>query len=170
MTIRDSVRHGILGGVAGGMVFGIMMWIMGMLPMIGSMIGLPSALAGFVVHMMMSTCIGAAFGLFIRLFPSGKGVVLAAGVTYGALWWVLGPLAVMPWMMGEGFAANLNAAKLADSIPSLVGHVGFGGVLGTVYVILVGRARRRVHRRNSGDTSSWEASRQSESPENGQIL
>jgi hypothetical protein len=136
MEYTDNLRRGILGGLAGGIPFGLMMGMMGMLPMIGAMVGLPSAVPGFLVHMMMSAGIGAGFGLFLAPFVGGRGSTLAAGLGYGAVWWVLGPLTFMPWIMGMGFAANLSIAGMSGALPSLVGHLVFGAVLGATYVKL----------------------------------
>ena len=41
--LANRIKDGIYSGVAGGIVCGIMMAAMGMLPMIGGMIGFPSA-------------------------------------------------------------------------------------------------------------------------------
>jgi hypothetical protein len=38
-----SLKLGAVGGVLGGVVFGVMMGMMGMLPMIGKMVGVPTA-------------------------------------------------------------------------------------------------------------------------------
>ena len=39
----ENLKLGVYGGLVGGVVFGGMMAMMGMLPMIGSMVGHPSA-------------------------------------------------------------------------------------------------------------------------------
>jgi hypothetical protein len=148
MTYTDNLKRGILGGLAGGIPFGVMMGMMGMLPMIGAMVGMPSAVSGFLVHMVMSAGIGAGFGLSLAPFVEGRGSTLAAGLGYGALWWVLGPLTFMPWIMGMGFAANLNAAGMSGALPSLLGHLVFGAVLGATYVKLGGsESSRQLHAR-----------------------
>ena len=38
-----NIKHGGHGGLAGGVVFGAMMAMMSMLPLIGNMVGIPSA-------------------------------------------------------------------------------------------------------------------------------
>ena len=59
------IRIGIYSGWLGGVVFGVMM---GMLPMIGKMVGHPSAVTGFLVHLGISAVIGPSFAiLFDRL-------------------------------------------------------------------------------------------------------
>ena len=75
-----GIWSGVIGGLAGGVAFGMMMAMMGMLPMIGKMVGRPSAFAGFVVHMMISAGIGASFavpfGRIINAARSGMPIEL----------------------------------------------------------------------------------------------
>jgi hypothetical protein len=136
------IWSGVGGGVAGGMVFGMMMGMMGVLPMIGKMVGHPSALAGFAVHMMISAGIGASFAaLFGRVVHAARSGLLA-GMSYGGIWWVLGPLTLMPWMMGMGFGADLNLAAARAALPSLMGHLVYGIVLGLVHSFLSRRLEK----------------------------
>ena len=135
MSTRE-LKLGAYGGLAGGLVFGAMMGFMGMLPMIGSMVGQPTAGAGFVVHMVNSVIIGAGFALVLGRFVSGTHSGVELGLAYGGAWWILGPLTLMPLFMGMGLGVNWNAAAAAAMLPSLVGHLMFGGVLGLVYAWL----------------------------------
>lgn len=148
-----NLRLGIYGGLAGGLVFGLLMGMMGMLPMIGQMVGVPSAAAGFAVHMLMSAAIGAAFAVLLgRLAREWRGA-LGTGVGYGAAWWLLGPLTLMPLLMGMGLGANWNAHALAQNVPSLLGHLLFGAILGFTYHRMhgwVGGARLDVACRQAG--------------------
>ena len=134
MSTRE-LKWGAYGGLAGGLIFG-----MGMLPMIGSMIGQPTAAAGFVVHMANSVIIGVGFAIVLGRFVSGISSGVGIGLAYGGVWWVLGPLTFMPLLMGMGFGVNWNAAAAAAMLPSLVGHLMYGGVLGLVYTWLRHRA------------------------------
>ena len=108
MNMRSRITRGVYGGLAGGAVFGTMMGVMGMLPMIGSMVGTPSPIAGFVVHMAISAGIGAAFG--IGLDVTGLRASAGLGLAYGLVWWVLGPLTLMPLFMGMGLGVNWTVA------------------------------------------------------------
>ena len=47
----QNIKHGIYGGLAAGLVFGGLMGMMGTFPLIGQMVGVPSAAAGFFVYM-----------------------------------------------------------------------------------------------------------------------
>lgn len=117
--------HGALAGVAGGVVFGILMAMMGMLPMVAGLVGSESAVVGGLVHLVISAGIGVLFGLVAPV--AGIGVLLGAGALYGALWWVLGPLVIMPaWLGMPLFTVNQMA------LMSLLGHVIYGLVAGAV--------------------------------------
>jgi hypothetical protein len=87
---------GIIGGVVGGLAFGALMAMMGMLPMVASIVGSKSAVVGFLYHMFNSVVIGALF----RLILGGLSHTFARGATfgllYGVMWWVLGPMILMP--------------------------------------------------------------------------
>ncbi len=135
MSTRE-LKLGAYGGFAGGLIFGAMMGFMGMLPMIGSMVGQPTAAAGFVVHMVNSVIIGAGFAIVLGRFVSGTRGGVGIGLAYGWAWWILGPLTLMPLFMGMGLGVNWNAAAATAMLPSLVGHLMFGGVLGLVYTWL----------------------------------
>jgi uncharacterized membrane protein YagU involved in acid resistance len=132
---KKMVHHGIagvIGGLAGGVVFGILMGMMGMLPMIASMVGSDSAVVGFILHMGISAFIGATFGLLFgdrsRSYQTGLGF----GLLYGGVWWVLGPLVIMPLMMGMGL--QFGAAFTQPMLMSLMGHLLYGAVTGVVFV------------------------------------
>ncbi len=131
-----ELKWGAYGGVAGGLIFGAMMGMMGMLPMVGSMVGQPTAAVGFVVHMVNSVIIGAGFAVVLGRFVSGTRSGVGAGLAYGGVWWILGPLTLMPLFMGMGFGVNWNAAAAAAMLPSLVGHLMFGSILGLAYTQL----------------------------------
>ena len=135
MSTRE-LKWGAYGGLAGGLIFGVMMGMMGMLPMIGSMVGQPTAAAGFAVHMANSVIIGVGFAIVLGRFVSGTPSGVGIGLAYGGVWWILGPLTLMPLLMGMGFGVNWNVAAAAAMLPSLVGHLMYGGVLGLVYVWL----------------------------------
>ncbi len=145
MLTMKNLTQGAVGGVAGGVVFGAMMGMMGMLPMIGKMAGQPTAAAGFAVHLAISTLIGASFAvLFGRKVSRLRGGA-GYGLAYGGAWWLLGPLTLMPLMMGMGLGANWNTAAAAQMLPSLFGHLLYGGILGLTYAWL----RQRI------STTEW---------------
>ncbi len=132
----DNLKKGVYGGLAGGLVFGMMMGIMGMLATIGRMAGMPSAVFGFFVHMIVSAFIGAAFAVLFDAHIKNSKTGIVFGLAYGAIWWVLGPLTLMPLMMGIGLGANWSISAAVQMFPSLAGHLIYGGILGCAYAWL----------------------------------
>ena len=136
-TFWQRVLAGVVGGVAGGAVFGMLMAVMGMLPMIAMMVGSDVAAVGFGIHMMISIVIGLGLTvLFGNLLLTGYLRGLIVGMVYGAVWWVLGPLVIMPVMMGMPLFTVDSTALF-----SLMGHVIYGGILGVVAVAVLARRR-----------------------------
>lgn len=135
-SFARRVAAGVLGGIAGGIVFGIMMAMMGLLPTLAMMVGSESPVVGFLVHMMISIMIGLGLTvLFGTRLLTGYLRGALVGLAYAAIWWVLGPLVIMPMMLG-GALFVVNAGALL----SLMGHMIYGVILGLVAVrVLVSR-------------------------------
>lgn len=135
-SFARRITAGVLGGAAGGVVFGMMMAMMGMLPTLAMMVGSESPVVGFLVHMMISIMIGLGLTvLFGTRLLTGYVRGALVGLAYGAIWWVLGPLVIMPMMLG-GALFVVNASALL----SLMGHMIYGVILGLVAVrVLVSR-------------------------------
>ena len=132
-----SVLHGAVAGLAGGLVFGAMM--IETYPMIGRMVGQPSAIVGFFVHLVNSAVIGSAFAILLGRRVMGAGSGLRWGLLYGGVWWFLGPLTLMPLFLGMGLGVNWNLGAAVAMIGGLFGHLLFGAFLGAVYAWLRGR-------------------------------
>jgi uncharacterized membrane protein YagU involved in acid resistance len=105
---------------------------MGMLPMVASVVGSNSALIGFLYHMFNSVVIGAIFGLLFGAQDRTYRLGAALGLLYGAIWWVLGPMILMPLLLG--MALQFGAAFTPPMLMSLVGHLLYGLITGLVYV------------------------------------
>jgi hypothetical protein len=135
----SNIKQSVYGGLAGGVVFGAMMGMMGMLPMIGQMVGHPSAVTGFLTHMTISAVIGAGFALVFGRLVTGIGSGLRYGLLYGGVWWLLGPLTLMPLFLGMALGINWSLTAAVSMFPSLTGHLMYGAILGASYVWLQGR-------------------------------
>jgi hypothetical protein len=133
----QSVVTGAISGVVGGIVFGLLMQVMmpTMMGMIGSLIGAPGL--GWPLHLVFSALIGAIFGLALGSRVTGWLSAIGVGAAYGFIWWILGPLLIMPTWMGMGpmFAMALETVNLM----SLVGHVLYGVVTGVAYRFIATR-------------------------------
>ena len=130
-TTVGRMINGALGGLAGGVVFGAMMGMMGMLPMVASLIKSESAFVGLGLHMVFSAIIGAGYGLVFGNQTTTLQQGLLWGAIYGVIWWVLGPMILMPLMMGMGL--QFAGAFTAPMLKSLLGHVFYGVIAGAFY-------------------------------------
>ncbi|MBZ6102094.1 hypothetical protein [Streptomyces olivaceus] len=132
-----SLWHGVAAGLAGGVLFTGVMVTVGFLPTVASLVGSGSAAVGLVLHLLISQVVGVTYALFFRRrsFDAASGI--GWGVSYGLLWWILGNLTLLPVLLGAG--PRWSAAALAESFPSLVGHLAYGAVLGLVYQRLEAR-------------------------------
>ncbi len=137
VSLNQRVIGGVLGGIVGGLVFGAMMAVMGMLPMIAGVVGSESAGVGFLYHAFNSVVIGAIFGLIPGFWVHDYKSGALLGVIYGAAWWVLGPLILMPLMMGMGLGFAM--AFTPPILMSLVGHLIYGLIAGLVYAVYAHR-------------------------------
>lgn len=136
--LQQRLMRGAMAGLAGGVVFGLMMQMMGMIGMIGALAGQPgNAAVGWVVHLILSAIIGAGFAFVAPMFSGGTPMLVVGGLLYGLVWWVLGPLLIMPIMMGMG--PQLSAAGISGALPSLWGHLAFGAVTALAWVWLASR-------------------------------
>lgn len=136
-TFGRRISAGVIGGLAGGIVFGMLMAMMGMLTTIASMVGSTSPWVGFAMHLMISVLIGLGLTvLFGNRLLTGSGRGTLVGIAYGAIWWVLGPLVMMPLMLGMPvFRMDMT------SVFSLMGHLIYGAILGLTAVrVLTSRA------------------------------
>ena len=127
----NSVLAGAVAGVLAGVVFGLIMSMMGMMPMIASLVGFQSVAVGWVVHLIISAIIGGIYGLVLGSVGRTIGTGWWVGALYGVVWWVLGPLLIMPVMMGMG--PQFGMAFAEGNLMSLMGHIVFGIILGVAY-------------------------------------
>ncbi len=130
-TWTDKIVSGLIGGAVGGVAFGILMAVMGMLPMVAGLVGSSDALVGFIVHMAISLVIGASFGVLFGGASQTYGRAAVWGLVYGVIWWVLGPMVIMPMMMGVGL--QFAAAFSGPMLMSLMGHAVYGVLAGLGY-------------------------------------
>lgn len=132
--LRGGIVPGSGAGLIGGLVFGAAMLRLGVLPTIAALIGADSSVAGFVVHMAIAALIGAGFGALVWQQRLGPGETFLWGLTYGTFWWFLGPLTLMPLLLGGSVLWDVRTAQAA--FPSLLGHLLYGAVVGVALVAI----------------------------------
>lgn len=126
-----AVGRGALGGLVGGSVFTLVMVQIGFLPTVAGLVGATSVATGLVVHLLIANVLGAAYGLLFRRQSYDAGAALGWGMSYGVVWWLLGPLTVMPLLLGS--PPRWTAEATAAAFPSLIGHLAYGAALGLVF-------------------------------------
>ena len=109
-------------------------------PRIAALVGGSSPWLGLALHGVVAVGIGMSYGwLFERESPdfvSGVGW----GLLYGLVWWFLGPFTLFPMVLGWPF--TWTAAAVGSSLPSLLGHLLYGMVTATVFLLLEHRRER----------------------------
>lgn len=124
------VSYGILGGVIGGILFGILMQMQGMIGMIAAMIGSESTVVGWIIHMMISIIFGISFVAVTSFIHN----LWAAAVVFGIAIWVVGPLVIMPLMLGMG--TMVAQAFAPEQMMSLATHLFFAFVVAVTVNLL----------------------------------
>jgi uncharacterized membrane protein YagU involved in acid resistance len=109
----------------------------GFLPVFARLIGSTSAVAGLIVQLVVADLIGVSYGLLFRRQSYDIGSALGWGVSYGFFWWVLGPLTMIPVILGV--APQWTAQAAAELFASLVGHLAYGAGLGVAFHVLEAR-------------------------------
>ena len=139
VRVLQSLQWGIAGSVAGGLLFSVVMLVTGVLPKVAALVGGSSVALGFIVHMCISAIVGMTFGLLFRYEAPNFGSGIAWGLVYGLCWWFIGPLTLMPILLGGSFTWTVDAA--AAQLPSLIGHLIYGAA--TAFVFMVQERRHR---------------------------
>ena len=124
----------VLAAFVGGMVFSVVMWQTGFLPSVADLVGSSSPVAGFVVHLAIAGLIGLSYGILFRRQSYDVGSALGWGVSYGFFWAVLGPMTLMPVLLGG--TPQWTAEAAASVFPNLIGHLGYGAGLGITFYLL----------------------------------
>lgn len=132
-----AISWGMVASIAGGLAFTVVMLWMDLLPAVAGLIGATSAIVGFIVHMVISAIIGGTYGLLFRREATTLGASLVWGLIYGFLWWLLGPLSLMPRILGQGL--QWTPAAVGNGFPSLVGHLAYGAATAMVFQMLASR-------------------------------
>lgn len=142
---------GLVGGLAGGVVMGlIMQFAMDVMPLVGAVVGVQSALGGWAVHLTVSALYGLIFAWTVSLpfirddFVSTLGGSVGAGVVYGGLLTVVSGGVVLtliaqaleltqqpfPLIPLPGTAEGIWLAVWGG-----VAHVLYGLILGAIYAV-----------------------------------
>ncbi len=142
-----KITASVVAGLLAGVVFGLMMQMMTaptpeggevpMMLMVAKIVGSESLAIGWLYHLFNSAVIGAVFGWLLgeRVLTYSAG--FGWGALYGAVWWVLGGLILMPVFLGMALFAPLTMPPMRlVALGSLIGHLIYGLILGGSFMML----------------------------------
>jgi hypothetical protein len=80
--------------------------------------------------MLNSGVIGALYVLVFARIEKGMVDGLHYGMMYGGIWWFVGPMTLMPLLLGMEVGSQWTLTNLFRTFPSLIGHLLYGAILG----------------------------------------
>jgi Family of unknown function (DUF6789) len=133
---------GAAAGVVAGIPLGIIMQVrdadpammpgVKMIDQVGDLISDPSTGLGWLIHLFNSALFGAVFVLVLARWLTRLGPALVLGLVYGAAWWVVGALWIMPaWLGMDEMVFEIGANQWW----SLAGHLIYGLLLAAGYTM-----------------------------------
>ncbi len=138
-----ALGGGIVGSLFGGAAFTFVMIQVGFLPTIAPILGGSGIWFGLLVHFLISVIIGAMYGLLFADQVDSYGGAIGWGTAYGLFWWVLGPITLLPLLLGKAGVLSAGAA-LAAYPPSFLGHVAYGTITAMYFFWLEQRRKRQI--------------------------
>ena len=131
-----SIEWGGLAGLVGGLVSSPVMAATGILPKIAGL----DTIRGMLIHLVVSAGIGMTYGLLFRNESPSIGLGIPWGFLFGVIWWYIGPLTLLPLMLTGVYDWRASAASTL--LPSLPGHLIYGGVTAFIFLLLERRYKR----------------------------
>jgi hypothetical protein len=126
-----SLGWGALASILGGLLLSVVLATTGALPQVAALMRGSSSVVGFVTLLVISVFIGMSYGLLFEHESPDAGSSMAWGMLYGLTWWFLGPLTLMPILLGHAPSWTMQAAD--GFLPSLLGYVIYGAATGLVF-------------------------------------
>jgi uncharacterized membrane protein YagU involved in acid resistance len=129
-----AIIGGGLAGIAGGWVLGKWMEHVDFYPVIATLVGSNSPMAGETLHVVFAAIIGATFALLFQRDVRGYGSSMAWGMAYGILWWFLGPLTLLPLWLRK--PVDWSYTHAAEMFGFLIGFIIYGLIVGLLYAVV----------------------------------
>jgi len=134
VRLLNSLRWGALASLVGSLLFSLIMAAVGFLPTVAAIVHGTSPVLGFAVHLVIGALIGMSYGLLFRQEAPNFGSWVAWGLVYGLIWWFLGPLTILPILLGGNL--QWTTAVAGSFLPSLIGHLIYGAATALVFLAL----------------------------------
>lgn len=132
----QAIIIGGLGGLIGSWVFVRGIETAQFFPLVAGLMGSNSMLIGRILHYVIGTIIGISFGLLFQRDVRGAGSGLVWGLSYGLTWWVVGPLTLLPLLLGHATNLDWSLAAGRAAFASLIAHMLYGAMVGLIYALI----------------------------------
>lgn len=155
----EIVTGGLLAGFVGGVGMGVVLQFgPNVFELLGALIGSPTVVAGWLVHLTLSMVFGIAFTAIvshrsIQQFLSEFEDFVGAGVAFGTVIGLLAGGLVLPVAVGQAGVATLPlpflplpglAAELIGAGVFAVGHLIYGLLVGATVATICGVVPARI--------------------------
>ncbi|WP_151481712.1 hypothetical protein [Streptomyces albicerus] len=138
---------GAAAGLVGGVGMGIWMSVSrpmmdtAMITMVAGLLGSTNAVVGWLVHLSIALFAGITFGALLGQFAQRLAPAVLLGLAYGAVWWTVGALWIMPANLG------MPVFEWNDVTSSSLGaHLVFGLLAGLTFSLVARMAGRQTGR------------------------
>ncbi|WP_406206426.1 hypothetical protein OG331_40700 [Streptomyces sp. NBC_01017] len=138
---------GAASGLVGGVGMGIWMSVSrpmedtAMITMVAGLLGSTNTFAGWLIHLSIALFAGITFGALLGQFAQRPAPAVVLGLAYGAVWWTVGALWIMPANMG------MPVFEWNDVTSSSLGaHLVYGLLAGVTFSTLAQLAGKRTGR------------------------
>ncbi len=158
--MRSKTGAGVVAGLLAGLVYGTVMQLvtvpmaggggmpmsgggempmdaggrMPMMAMVAQVVRSDSLAVGWIFLLFMGMVMGGIFAWLLGGRAARLGGALAWGALYGAVWWVLGTLILMPILLGMSPFGPLTMAPMRPGAAwSLAAYLLSGLILGAVF-------------------------------------
>ncbi|PCG83117.1 hypothetical protein CIB93_26160 [Streptomyces sp. WZ.A104] len=124
---------GLVGGVGMGIWMSVSRPVMdtAMITMVAGLLGSTNAFAGWLIHLSIALFAGTTFGIVFGHLAQRLAPAVVLGLVYGAVWWTLGSLWIMPANM------SMPVFDWNDVTASSLGaHLVFGLLAGLTFATI----------------------------------
>jgi len=77
--------------------------------------------------------LGMTYGLLFRREAPDFGSGITWGLVYGLIWWFIGPMTLLPILLGGSLTWTTAAANVL--FPSLIGHLLYGATTAVAFLL-----------------------------------
>ncbi len=135
--VPPRIRATLVGGLGGLLGSWIFIWgieTARFYPLVAGLIRSESIVVGQLLHYVIGIVIGVSFGLLFSRDALGAGPSLVWGMNYGLLWWIIGPLTLVPLINAS--APNWSLVSVQTTFSSIVAHLLYGAIMGLCYALV----------------------------------